>query len=536
MFPGEEQCRLVEDGVPSEEPMGRPSCRVGAKVAAGVTGIALLVCGALLFHTPGGISSATATGFMEKYADGEIFEDHGHMYKHSCKPTSTYTLQKVLHNNFGGAGPDAGDEGIVIKALRHKPDWLCPDGDCFQLVKIELHAQSPYNFAKPYMNGMQGKFAAITLDTGASVDVQLLLRDYHTDEILSVPFIPLSVYDLDENSDGSGREYVIAHTEHTSTLRQSAKVIHTKIGTSHAYEAEEGQGMAQNPTDPIHLTLDQQARSVAFNFVKPKEVRFTLGSMKGPALRMFSFSLYNALSACNDEFLYDVTQPPSTTKAPATTEAPTTKAPTTKAPTTRAPTTTSTTTTTTTVVVVKAAPVQKPFPWWTVALGMAALVAITYLVWYMYCREKPQKREVVPPPPPPPPPAEPAPAPVPVVAPPPPVVAPPPPVKTKLTFSFGNTGNHVKTCAVTHKPIGMTFKRGVFPLTVVRISEGSELHQGDIQPDMQLLRYRWGTKRGDEEWEEQAWVDVPQTGDWEQVYKGVTNEIDKLEPLAASGY
>eukprot|EP00440_Ansanella_granifera_P043474 gb/GFBE01047124.1/.p1 GENE.gb/GFBE01047124.1/~~gb/GFBE01047124.1/.p1 ORF type:complete len:514 (+),score=112.27 gb/GFBE01047124.1/:1-1542(+) len=496
---GEEQRPLVEQDVPSQG--GKPAWRVAAFVA-GFGGVALLFCGAALLRAPGSARSVSSPGFLAMYADGEVFEEGGQMFKHSCKQTSSYSLEKVQHNNFGGAGPDPGDEGIQIKALRHKPDWLCPDGDCFQEVTIELHAKSNYSFSNPHMNGMNGRFATITLNTGDSVEVQLLVRDHHTGKVLQLPFLPLSVYDLDENADGSGREFVIAHSRHITTLKPNAKILRTRVGTSHGYEALRGQGAAYNPTHPTHLTPDQQTRSVAFNFIEPKDVRFKIGSEKGRAFRMFSFSLFNALSNCYDE-LYGVTEAPTSTEAPTTTEAP-------KA-------------TTTEVLVKTLAKEEQTTPWLFYAFAGTSVLVAALLAWYFCLR--PEEKPVPPPPP----------SPLPAVEEAAPLLSSPRPVeKRRLVLSFCEVGNEVgaevKTCAVTQKPVGMVFQVGIFPLTIVTLQEGTELHKGGIRANMQLLRHRSDTKLGNEDWQEQEWVDVATSGDWQKVYQSVTAKIAMLEP------
>jgi len=326
-MPGEEASRLLiaESGDIATGTV--PKLQVGHKTF-GLVGLVLLGCAAW-FSTKAPTVRATGSGnFLERaevHKDGDTFEEDGKMYKYDCRPTSTYVLQQTIHNNFGNAGPDAGEEGITLRATRHKPAWQCPDGDCVEEVHVEMHSLTPYSFENPGMNGLNGKFTQIALRTGDSAKVELTVRDVKTGEILELPFMPMSLYDIDENTDGSGQEYVKAFGVHTHALAPGAEIVvsdHRHDGF-HEYRAQPGKGMAPNPRDPDALTPNQKKRSISFNFIKPKRVTFEIGSSSGPAVRVFSFDFENALSSCNSIVLYDITSAaPTSTAAPTTTAAP----------------------------------------------------------------------------------------------------------------------------------------------------------------------------------------------------------------------
>eukprot|EP00931_Biecheleriopsis_adriatica_P097909 TRINITY_DN7178_c0_g1_i3.p1 TRINITY_DN7178_c0_g1~~TRINITY_DN7178_c0_g1_i3.p1 ORF type:complete len:1515 (-),score=294.48 TRINITY_DN7178_c0_g1_i3:52-4542(-) len=113
--------------------------------------------------------------------------------------------------------------------------------------------------------------------------------------------------------------------------------------------------------------------------------------------------------------------------------------------------------------------------------------------------------------------------------------------KRRLVLGFGRTGtggdDHVHTVPVTQRPVGMTFKAESFPFVVEEITEGSELHNnGNIQKGMELVRYRWETKRGDGDWQPQPWVVMPLSGNWLHTFKSFTYELTKLPGHDASGY
>eukprot|EP00931_Biecheleriopsis_adriatica_P008214 TRINITY_DN10942_c0_g1_i1.p1 TRINITY_DN10942_c0_g1~~TRINITY_DN10942_c0_g1_i1.p1 ORF type:complete len:849 (-),score=118.33 TRINITY_DN10942_c0_g1_i1:370-2538(-) len=110
----------------------------------------------------------------------------------------------------------------------------------------------------------------------------------------------------------------------------------------------------------------------------------------------------------------------------------------------------------------------------------------------------------------------------------------------RLVLGFGRTSkpfdDHEHTVPVTHRPVGMTFQAESFPFIVEEITDGSELHNGNIQKGMELVRYRWETKRGDGEWQPAPWVDMPTSGNWQDAFKSFTYELAKLPGHDASYY
>eukprot|EP00931_Biecheleriopsis_adriatica_P102975 TRINITY_DN77871_c0_g1_i1.p1 TRINITY_DN77871_c0_g1~~TRINITY_DN77871_c0_g1_i1.p1 ORF type:complete len:1268 (+),score=214.15 TRINITY_DN77871_c0_g1_i1:67-3870(+) len=278
-----------------------------ASMALGfMTGLVLLVWGgSSLFH-PKTYDDGAVAGLLAKF-DTAANRDSSHG---ECQPVGSFKFVKMLRNNFGGGTLPGSAEGMVIKAIRQKPHWQCKAGDCTQDIKIELHAKSHYSWHKQNMNGMHGNFIRIYVKPGKSVEVELLVKDFRTGEILDLPSLPVSVYDIDENTDNTGREYIVVHGEHHVSFGETMEGTVTKIenyavSNGQRYEAKKGAGLSEDPTHPDNMKVGQLSRSVEFTFIKPKEVRFTLGSERahgGP--RRFSFLLQNLFPGCSDIEVY----------------------------------------------------------------------------------------------------------------------------------------------------------------------------------------------------------------------------------------
>eukprot|EP00747_Dinoflagellata_sp_TGD_P217221 gnl/TRDRNA2_/TRDRNA2_89656_c0_seq1.p1 gnl/TRDRNA2_/TRDRNA2_89656_c0~~gnl/TRDRNA2_/TRDRNA2_89656_c0_seq1.p1 ORF type:complete len:711 (+),score=103.16 gnl/TRDRNA2_/TRDRNA2_89656_c0_seq1:58-2133(+) len=106
---------------------------------------------------------------MSAQTDGTL---HGTLaHRHDCIASApSFELVSVLHNNFGGAGPDSGPEGIIYKV-----EEVAMDGHR-RVMQLEVHAMSPYKYAHPEQNGINGKVGQLVQTAGSDVQIKFFLR------------------------------------------------------------------------------------------------------------------------------------------------------------------------------------------------------------------------------------------------------------------------------------------------------------------------------------------------------------------------
>lgn len=206
-------------------------------------------------------------------------------------------LDKVVSNNLGNVGPDAGPEGIVYNA--HGIYWD-EDAKARQMAPlvVTIHARSPYEPYDKNLNGLAGEFGQITQPAGRSINVSVTFKtssgdpvDYHGKRV------SMSIYDMDTGTQGAGVEFVRASHFVKTKLNNPTTLEEIPLSD---HEAEfratiYGTG-ADNPTDPDSLTAEQKSKAVVFEYSEPRTVRLTIGSSPlydngwGPRFTMMYFT------------------------------------------------------------------------------------------------------------------------------------------------------------------------------------------------------------------------------------------------------
>jgi len=184
----------------------------------------------------------------------EIIEKNGTKFYKDCG--NTYELEKVMHSNLGGHGPDLGEENIVW--LTHHVNNGQDLGD----VEVVMTAQKPYTpWTNTSLNGMHGKFGRVALPSGESVDVVLEFRDPKTKKPVTLPEVTMTFYDLDQGWEGSAVEFVRVVTEHKTLLHPDAQIKRVTLADGAVeYIATNLGGKADNPERPDDHRAHAEAR------------------------------------------------------------------------------------------------------------------------------------------------------------------------------------------------------------------------------------------------------------------------------------
>jgi hypothetical protein len=217
---------------------------------------------------------------------GEKEPKAGYHFETVCG--TDYKLLNVVHNNFGGKGPDSGDKGIVYNASETK------DGEFVRYILVKLNALSPYESESSKSNGMYHDFGTIRIDSGDNVDVRFSFFN-EEDKELTMDVIRITVYDLDEASGNTAKEYVIEEGAKVNmTQKTDVETDDLKAGTK--IEATHVGNSADNPTFSTQLTKEQMDKAVVLTYRKIHHADITMGSTTGKSTRMFAFALHSALS------------------------------------------------------------------------------------------------------------------------------------------------------------------------------------------------------------------------------------------------
>jgi len=180
----------------------------------------------------------------------------------------TLSLDNVIRNNLGGAGPDAGAEGILFGNVMPGKDLL-------------VSATSPYtpNMLNPsggvLRNGVRQGFGLINMASGSSVDLSFSLKDATTGGDSPDSFV-VTFFDGDHGMSHQSRESLTISGMSNFIVDDDTELEITETAIDDASLAS-GSGVAtftstlrgtkeDNPVSPLSLSGLQRKRSVEAYF------------------------------------------------------------------------------------------------------------------------------------------------------------------------------------------------------------------------------------------------------------------------------
>jgi hypothetical protein len=241
-----------------------------------------------------------------------------------CKPSESdidTTNMEVVHSNMGGLGPDFNKP----KELRYRnvvsayfDDPAQPPGTpySFQLVMTNLSA---YDYAKPMINGMSGAFGNFGISSGFTRFRIALVANEDNDPITVGIKSPMyTIFDFDRKSNQEknktcGEAIKLPVSQYNKVYAQTTDSMNvwTGVGGKVVASSIKMGGVADNPTDPTHLTEEQYKKAIGVE-AKTLAFEFELGIANlakagtgiinttgcHPMNRQFQFSGYSALKQC----------------------------------------------------------------------------------------------------------------------------------------------------------------------------------------------------------------------------------------------
>lgn len=195
----------------------------------------------------------------------------------------------VAYSNLGNRGPDNyNGEGMVYKTI----DLGKGAGDMLNReVYMTINGTGPgYAPFSPRLNGMQGKYGSINLNSDSRVDLIFNFYDMHTREQLTLPEFAMTWFDLDTGKGGFSAEYVVigGFTKYKLTDTSEVQVQKQPDGRVKFSGTTYGTG-EDNPLDPMFLTQQQRDRAVTLLFGPTKTLNVTVGALPGLSPRFFTF-------------------------------------------------------------------------------------------------------------------------------------------------------------------------------------------------------------------------------------------------------
>jgi len=187
-------------------------------------------------------------------------------------------LNNVLRNNLGGAGPDAGEEGILFGGVLAGKD----------LLVSASNAYTP-NMLNPsggvLRNGIRQGFGVINMASGSSVNLDFTLTDSATGEDSADTFV-VTFFDGDHGMAHESREGLTISGMSNYIVDDDTELEITETATDDASLAN-GVGLAtftstlrgtkeDNPLSPMALTGLQEKRSVEAYFENKASFSVTL--------------------------------------------------------------------------------------------------------------------------------------------------------------------------------------------------------------------------------------------------------------------
>lgn len=179
-----------------------------------------------------------------------------------------YWNSELYHSNLNNLGPHSnGSEGVHISSLGEF------DGQSFDLLIESISDRYSSKWAR--YNGVYGYYGYLTMNMGSAMDLRFTVMKAGTREPLVLPKFYFSLFDLDTaNPDVSdypkkgaevvtvGGSFLAYHTGPNTEL----EIFNTTDGKT-VFRAQVFGTSKDNPRDPNNMTLLQQNRAVAFEFV-----------------------------------------------------------------------------------------------------------------------------------------------------------------------------------------------------------------------------------------------------------------------------
>jgi len=206
-----------------------------------------------------------------------------------------------LHANFGGLGPDGGDEEVRYGEVGQV------NGKPFDLV---MKAQSPVTTVpgeigadgKPVRSGCKGQFGMLSIKSGTTVNLVFAFEDSETHDPVSLPSFLFSILDLD----GVVEEVEVMGV-YTAHLRQpESNVLSPKPGVFQACDPRgastcpyhpsdlPSNTLWPNPSDPETLNEIQKAGAVTCEFTDLTKTFGLRWGKTGQSEREFTMNMFFA--------------------------------------------------------------------------------------------------------------------------------------------------------------------------------------------------------------------------------------------------
>lgn len=207
----------------------------------------------------------------------------------ACSQLEGLYIDRVLHSNLGGQGPDVGEESLVFESNR-------TNGTMTTTLAFKITANSPYEPGMPRMNGLShglvGKYGMIVVKPGTYVNVTFRTLNAETGAPIRVSGADFTFFDLDEAVGHTETEYItVGGFDHAETTEGTeVKQVQNSDGTTTFRASTEG-SFVDNPVDPLLLTQQQKNRAVTLSFKDTEEISLILGSTAGNSsfFRGFTF-------------------------------------------------------------------------------------------------------------------------------------------------------------------------------------------------------------------------------------------------------
>ena len=218
---------------------------------------------------------------------------------------TSLVFDTVIRNNLGGAGPDAGEEGILFGGVAPGTDLL-------------VSATSSYtpNMLNPsggvMRNGVRQSFGVINLASGSSVDLTLTLKDSTTGADMINPNYVVTFFDGDHGMGHESREsiaitgfnnYIVDDDSDLEVATTAIDDVSLAGGNGAATFTSTLRGTKEdNPQSPLALTSLQKRRSVTAYFENTASFQITLtesGYVNPQGRNIFFAGASNLI--CSDE-------------------------------------------------------------------------------------------------------------------------------------------------------------------------------------------------------------------------------------------
>jgi hypothetical protein len=222
-----------------------------------------------------------------------------------CDQIKLMKVQKMTHNNFGGAGPDQGEEGIVYEMGLY-------DVATGEETKEYVHVTNttPYTSVKgDVWNGVHGKFMSLGISPNTSVGVKVEVWDTETEKAKEkFPGFSITFFDLDQEYYDVASEYIIAKDfAHYYVAADTQVAVSTEEGavdpdapdvpapTVTKFQATEQGGGDDNPTESEALTPLMKNKGVTLSYRDTASAEFEIGASEGGTERAINFVMRPSL-------------------------------------------------------------------------------------------------------------------------------------------------------------------------------------------------------------------------------------------------